>query len=162
MSDTMTKSYYWTDLAHDVGNCVKVCFDRRQNRQSYRHQRHLQLFPASGPLKSEARNMLGPLPKTSNRNRFVVAMTDRYSKLTRARPTKTTPAPQVATIFMKDWIMPYEIPEQLLTDYGPQFVSTFFQSLCLYKGTKLLMTTAYHQKTIDTTSMNIRTTGTRL
>lgn len=89
-------------------------------------------------------DILGSLLKTSTGNRFVVVITDRYSKLTRAVPTKTNTAPQIVTIFMGNWAMPYGIPEFHLTDNGAQFFGKFFNSMRLYLSTKLLTATSFH------------------
>lgn len=41
-------------------------------------------------------NILGPLPKTTQGTQFVVVMTDRYTKLTKATPTTKMSATTVA------------------------------------------------------------------
>lgn len=77
-------------------------------------------------------NILEPLLRTIKK-RFVVVMTDGYSKQAEAIPMKTTTAPQVATIIMKDCIMAYGLPEYLLTDSLPQCVTdSFFVPLLTY------------------------------
>jgi len=74
----------------------------------------------------------------------VIVITDRYSKLTRAIPVASITAPHVASIFVDHWVIPYGIPEQILSDNGKQFVSKFFAALCAFLGAKLTTTTAYH------------------
>lgn len=43
-------------------------------------------------------------------------MHDRLSKRTRAIPLRNTSAPFVATPFVEEWVMPYEIRDGILTD----------------------------------------------
>lgn len=91
-------------------------------------------------------DILGPLPKTSAGNQFVFAMNDRYSRLTRAVPVSKTTASRAALTIIDNWIMPYGIPNFLLTDSGQQFVRKFFNALCSILGIKQLTTTAVHCK----------------
>lgn len=76
-----------------------------------------------------AMEIIGPMPKKRNGNRFVVVIPDRYFKLREAINTKTTPELKVAIIFMDYWILPYEIPELKLTKNGTQFIGKFFNEL---------------------------------
>ena len=81
---------YWPQMANDafavVGNCAS-CAQVRGTR--YKIQKFLQLFPASSPLEFIAMDILGDLTRTSRHNRFVLVITDRFSKLTVAIPLKT-------------------------------------------------------------------------
>lgn len=56
------------------------------------------MFPLSGPLEFFAINILGPLTKTKQENKFTIVTTDRYTKLTRARPVPKTATPNVAMV----------------------------------------------------------------
>lgn len=43
----------------------------------FKHQRHLELFPPTGPLEFDTIDILGPFPKTKTGNQSVVITTDR-------------------------------------------------------------------------------------
>ena len=163
MYDTMRCEFYWPHMANDVYETVQRCESCAATRGTqYTKQKHLRLFPANGPLEFVAMDILGPLPKTKQGNQFVVVLTDRYSKLTRAIPTGKTTATTVATIFVDHWVIPYGIPNYVLTDNGPQFVAKFFASVCLALGVKHVTTTAYHPRTNGQTERFNRTIVTRL
>lgn len=74
-------------------------------------------------------------------------MTNRYLKITRAIPTSETTATHDARMFLGHWIVSYRIPEHLVTENGPQFMSAFFAILCGFLGLKHLTTAAYHTQT---------------
>lgn len=65
-------------------------------------------------------NMLGPLHKTKTGNRFVDVIANHRSMLTSAILAQWTIAAHIAEIVLDEWVMPYGIPERLLTDNGPQ------------------------------------------
>ena len=104
----------------------------------------LKLFPASEPLEYVAVDILGPLQKTDHRNRFLVVMTESFSKLTRTVPLRTISAYLVARAFCDHWVFAYGSPRYVLTDNGTQFTSKFFLAVCRELGIAKVFTTAYH------------------
>ena len=145
---TLRRDYYWPHMANDAYATVKSCRSCNKNRgTAAKHQKLLKLFPASGPLEFVAMDLLGPLPKTKRGNTFVLVITDRYSKLTRAIPLKATKATDIAMAFLDTWVYVYGAPKFLLTDNGPQFVAKFFETICSMLGVRHFTTTAYHPQT---------------
>jgi hypothetical protein len=59
----------------------------------------MQLLTAHEPLEFVAIDILGPLTKTAHGNRFLLVISDRFSKLTRTTPMRTTTALAVAKEF---------------------------------------------------------------
>ena len=54
-----------------------------------KHASLLKLFPAETPLDFVAIDILGPLPRTSKGHRFLLVITDRYSKLVKTVPLRS-------------------------------------------------------------------------
>lgn len=96
-----------------------------------------------GTLETAEMDLLGRLPKRSTGKRLLFVLTDRYCKLSRAIPTRTTTAPNFATILMDKCVMPYGFRDRLFTENGPQFFRKLFESICPCSGTKRLTTSAY-------------------
>lgn len=92
-------------------------------------------------------DVLGPLPKTMEGNRFMVVIKDRYNKITKEFPTTKTYAITVARIFLKLWVANYGIRFRLLTDNGPQFASKFFVAVCSTLWVNNSTVTEYHPQT---------------
>jgi hypothetical protein len=73
--------------------------------------------------------ILGPLPRTKHGNRFLLFIADRFSKVTKAVPLRTTvTALSVARAFCDHWAYVYGSLVSLLTDNGPQFTAKVFSS----------------------------------
>lgn len=83
-----------------------------------KHQRHMRLFPATGPLEFIALDILGPIPKTKDGNQYEILITDRYKKLPRAIPVTKTAVPHVAAVVLDHLIIPYGIQAYLLMEKG--------------------------------------------
>lgn len=145
MYDTLRRTHYWPKMHKDVFKTAQNCRPCALSRGTrYKSQRPLKLFAPTGPLDFIAMDLLGPFKKTDHGSIYVLVITDRFSKLTRAIPMKSTTAPQVADAFVEHWVIPYGMPRQLLTDNGPQFIAKFFEAVCLILQVKHVTTTAYH------------------
>ncbi|CAN8067066.1 unnamed protein product [Agarophyton chilense] len=148
MYQTLRKFFHWRQMAQDLWQTARNYASCAQIR-GYRanHQAKLKLFPAACPMEFVAMGIIGPLNNSSHWKRFVLVITDRFTKLTRALPLGKTTATDVATAFLSHWVYPYGMPLYLLTDNGSQFVSKFFSHNCDTLGIKHATTTAYHPQT---------------
>jgi Integrase core domain len=81
-------------------------------------------------------DILGPLPKSKHGNRFLLVITDRYSKMTQTVPLTAITALSVARAFCEQWVYVYGAPVTLLTENGPQFTAKVFQAVCAELGVK--------------------------
>lgn len=161
--NTMRREYYWRNMMADIQETVRRCVSCAKTRGTTRHhQKKMKLFPSAGPLEFVAIDILGPLPVSTSGNRFVLVVTDRFSKLTRSIPMKMTTAVKVAEQFVEQWIIPYGAPDYLLSDNGPQFVAKFFEAICTCLTIKHLTTTAYHPETNGQVERFNRTLVTRI
>lgn len=84
--------------AHGSLYTFKNCSQSPRKGTVFNYQCQLELFPPAGPLEFFAVHILGSLPRTKTRNQYVVIITDRYSKLTRALPTAKPTSTQVTHI----------------------------------------------------------------
>lgn len=117
-------------MAADVDIVVRNCAGCARINPKFRHRRHMQLFPPSGPFVFIAMNIVGPFSKTVQKNRYITVITDRYSNLTRAVTTPELTATYIVSLSMNNWPIQYEISMYLMTDSNTQFVCTFFTTVC--------------------------------
>ena len=148
MFQTLRRTFYWPSMAMDVFNTVRQCSSCAKERLSLRrHSRFLKLFPAERPLEYVAIDILGPLPRTQSGNKYLLVITDRYSKYVRTVPLRNITAWNIAKALCDHWAFVFGPPKYLLSDNGGQFIAKFFQSVCNVLGTRNLFTTAYHPQT---------------
>ena len=142
---SLRRHMYWPSMAVDCYATVRKCSTCAKNRIKLRQRTNpLQLFPPAGPLESVAIDIFGPLLLTSRGNQYLLVMTDRYSKLTKSVPIKTTSAETVARAFTDEWALTYGPPKSLLADNGAYFNSKFFTSVCTILSVENKFTTTYH------------------
>lgn len=148
MYQTLRRAFYWPAMALDVVQTVRSCIPcARERVKLRRHSGWLKLFPATRPLEFVSIDILGPLRRTKDGNENLLVITDRYSKLTRAVPLRSTTAHAVAQAFCDHWVFAYGPPAYLLSDNGQQFTAKHFQAVCQTLGIKNLFTAAYHPQT---------------
>jgi Integrase core domain/Integrase zinc binding domain/Chromo (CHRromatin Organisation MOdifier) domain len=148
MFRSLRRRYFWRTMAADVAETVKQCAVCAKNRIKERKRTSfLKLFPAAEPLEYVSLDILGPLPKTEHGNRFLLVITDRFSKLTRTVPLRVISALAVAKAFCEHWVFVYGPPRYALTDNGAQFAAKFFLAVCRELGIAKVFTTAYHPQT---------------
>ena len=81
-------------------------------------------------LESVAIDILGPLPKSKRGRKYLLVITDRFTKLTQVVALRSVSAYVVTVAFCEFWVFRYGVRKTLLSDNGPQFSSRFFQSVC--------------------------------
>ena len=143
MHETLRRTYYWPSMASDIMFTVRTCPHCAKNRvRLIKHSNPMKLFAATTPLESVAMDLLGPLPPSKRGHRFILVMTDRFSKLTQVVAMKKTTAAMVAAEFCLHWVYKYGAPKETLTDNGPQFASKFLQETYQVLGISNAFTSA--------------------
>ena len=78
----------------------------------------------------------------------VFVVIDRLSKQAFSIPCyKTTTARDMADLYIQYIYRTKNLPDSIVSDRGPQFVSSFWERLCQILGIKLKLSTAYHPQT---------------
>ena len=87
---------------------------------------------------------MGPLPVTEKGSKYILVITDLFSKWVEAFPLSSTNSVTLAEILTDTVICRYGVPEVIHSDQGANFVSEVIQTLCLNLGITRTQTTAYH------------------
>ncbi|POS82116.1 hypothetical protein EPUL_006419, partial [Erysiphe pulchra] len=141
--------YFWQTLRSD---CIRYVQNCTKCRQSHRP-------------KGKTPGLLKPLPIPQYRWQHIcvdfksfppdrsgynciVVFIDRLSKEAISIPCyKTITAKDLAEIFCQYVYRYHNVPESIVSDRGPQFISSFWKSFCTLIGTNLNLSTAYHPQT---------------
>ena len=158
LCNRLKRTYYWPQMAADATTTVRECESCSKNRiRLLKQAGAMKLFQASRPLEDLAIDILGPLPKSSDGNLFILVIVDRFSKLTQCVPLKSITALSVAVAFVNEWVFKYGAPRHLLSDNGSQFISDLFHRVCAMLKVQNSMTLTYHPQTNGQTERFNRT-----
>lgn len=81
-------------MANDVSDTVRNSQSCSKERGTFTTNQHnLLIFPFDGPFELVEMDILGPQPRTKTGKRFILIITDRYSKLIRVIPHDPPPPP---------------------------------------------------------------------
>src|SRR5258705_3098548 len=91
--------------------------------------------------------MIGELPDSKGYNTILVVV-DHLSKQIHAIPTVTSlDSTGVAQLFLEHIWCHHRLPEEVISDHGPTFISNFSHELAALLGVKLTPSTSYHLQT---------------
>ena len=102
------------------------------------------LIKTSTPLEKVALDILGPLPKTSRGNQYIVVISKYFTKWTETYPLRNHKAKTIAKKFVEEFICRFGAPYSILSDQGSDFESHVFKEMNALFGSKKQRTTAYH------------------
>lgn len=145
----ITRDYWWPGLSQDVKLFVRSC-DTCNRNKSPRHKPYGQLQSIPIPTKpwsSVSLDFITDLPDSFG---FTTIMTvvDRFSKMAHFIPVSAIPsASQTVELFLNNIFRLHGIPNELISDRGPQFTSAFWKEFFTRFDTKIKLSTAYHPQT---------------
>ena len=152
--------YDWPGLRGDVRKYIATCVGCQANKPS--NQRPIGLLQ---PLPIPARrwdtvtmDLITQLPVTRHQNDAIIVFVDKLSKMVHYAACKTAvSAPEVAKLFFQHVVRLHGVPNHIVSDRDPRFMSNFWQALWTELGTKLKISTAYHPQTDGQTERSNRT-----
>ena len=92
--------------------------------------------------------MIGPLPKTAARKKFVLVISDYATRYPKAYAMTTITVTSVAEKLM-DLFSRHGVPKEVLIDQGTNFMSELLQELHKLLGIKSIHISLYHPQTDD-------------
>ena len=143
--DRIQQRFYWVGYRNDVLRFCKQCTQcQRRKNPPRKAKAPMKQYLVGAPLERIALDILGPLPETTDGNKFILVIADYFTKWTEAYPMKSADAETVAKILVDEFICKFGLPRQIHSDQGRQFESKLFQSLCSVLQIDKTRTTPFH------------------
>jgi transposase InsO family protein len=151
---------YWPNMRRHVEKYVKSCHTCRVSKiQTNKPNGLLQSLPVpSRPWSHIAMDLVVHLPKTKHQKDAIAVFVDRFSKAAHFVACHTSMSAQdLADLFFKNVVRYHGLPVSIVSDRDPRFCSQFWTQLFARLGTRLDMSTAYHQQTDGQAERTIQT-----
>ena len=137
--------YYWPGLTSQTYRWLTRCHDCGAKKSTGRKRRAaLKQYILGAPLERIAVDILGPLPLTPRGNRYVLVVTDYFTKWTESYAIPDQTAPTVAEKLVAEFISRYGVPRQLHSDQGTNFESKVMAEVCKLLDIEKTRTTPLH------------------
>jgi len=138
--------YYWPKMMSDAKDYAKKCHEC-QIHGNFKHQpvAHLASTEMTWHFESWGIGVMGPIhPPSSKGLRFILAITDYFSKWAEAIPLREVKATDVVKFIKHHVIYRYGVPRRIVHDNGPQFIGTTFSPFCNKFKIESISSTAYY------------------
>ena len=141
----LTQSFYWPGVSRDVTKYCKsceVCLKTKPKGKTPKAP--LQISPVfDRPFFKCAIDLIGPLPMSAAKNRFVLTLIDYTTRWVEAAALRDTSTPFICEELLS-WFARLGFPSILLSDGGPQFTSKQMEEVLLNLGISHAVSTPYH------------------
>ena len=139
------QAYYWPGLQQDVRHYVAGCEKCQTSKGPLKTPRApMQIVGASRPMERIATDILGELPLTDKGNRYILVVSDCFTKRTKAFPMPNMEARTVADIIVREVVSRFGEPSSIHSDQGRHYESQLFPEMCKVLHIKKTRTTPYH------------------
>lgn len=136
-------SFYWSSMREYIQEYCRACdkcFARKPKRQTNRAP--LGSYISGGPMERVALDILGPLPVTEKGNKYILVITDLFTKWTEAVAIPDQESKTICTAFIDNFITKFGTPLQLHSDQGRNFQSDIFRNTLSLLGIDQTRTTS--------------------
>jgi hypothetical protein len=147
--EVIKQRYYWPNMYTDIVLFIRSCL-KCAKRKTPRNTRKAPLTPmpaVSRPFERMAVDVLGPLPKSKQGNRYLVVFCDYLTRWPEVFPVKNQEAVTIANLIIDEILPRHGAPEFLLSDLGSNFVSSLVTEICKIVAIKHLKTSSYRPQT---------------
>jgi len=145
--EKIRKRFWWKRIIPDTKNFVTACIKCQQRKSIPKIVHKEPIYPIEIPTEPFHRihmDILGPLPETAEGFKYILSITDAFSKWLIAVPMINQTAISVSQAFVDNLITKFGCPKVVITDNGRQFISKIFEDLSKIYGFKHKKTTTYH------------------
>ena len=137
--------YYWPGLTFQVKKWVRVCHDCGAKKNWGKKRRSpLQQYVVGAPMERLAMDILGPLPLTPRGNKFVLVVTDYFTKWTESYAIPNQEATTVAEKLVSEFVCRFGVPREIHSDQGTNFESKVMTEVCKLLDIEKTRTTPLH------------------
>ncbi|CAF0921788.1 unnamed protein product [Rotaria sordida] len=144
--EKIRQQFWWPNMKNFIINYIKSCVVcqaynvSRQKRPGFLQP----ITPPDGPNQLVGIDFCGPFPTTPQDNRYVLCLTDYYTKFITAIALPVCSASVTANAIFKEFICRYGVPKAIISDQGTSFKNQLMHSLSKLLGYHHIFCTPYH------------------
>jgi hypothetical protein len=152
----IASKYYWPNMYRVIDQWVKTC-DICQRQGRPKRMEPLHPIPVGHPFDRVGIDYVGPLPRTTKGNRYIIVATEYLTKWVEATATPDCTSQTTAQFIYSEIICRHGAPKEILTDRATSFQNELINALFHIVGTKHRLSSPYHPQTNGLTERFNRT-----
>eukprot|EP01029_Cantina_marsupialis_P027420 TRINITY_DN7672_c0_g1_i1.p1 TRINITY_DN7672_c0_g1~~TRINITY_DN7672_c0_g1_i1.p1 ORF type:complete len:458 (-),score=71.42 TRINITY_DN7672_c0_g1_i1:1042-2415(-) len=137
--------FYWVNMKKEtkefIKNCL-ICTSVKDKRERVAHS-NMMVFPAVNPFDVVHVDFVGPFEISSQENKYVLVLIDRFTRYIACVPTASTDLTPVKFAIESRICCVHGVPNQVTADNGPPFNSAELDVWLSAIGSKLHLVTPY-------------------
>jgi len=157
----ISQQYQWKGMRRMIKDYVLSCTVCQLSKTTNRTIKEPMVVTttASRPFEKIFMDIVGPLPKSTSGNSFILTLQDDLSKFAWAVPMYNHEANTVAHYFVTQFVCLHGLPQTLVTDCGTEFLSKVFKEVCNQLKIKQTSTSPYRPQSNGSLERSHRTLG---
>lgn len=124
--------FYWPKMRKDVMQFIRAC--QVCGAQKMPNTARMGLMgrekSVDWPFQIIGMDLIGPFPLSKRRNRWILVISDWFSKFTLLFPLRNAKATNIEKIVENDVFLMFGVPQFIICDNGAQFSGKTFKNLC--------------------------------
>lgn len=148
--------FYWPKMKYDISRYVRSCKTCATHKPDLRGPNGLMTSQpvVTRPWEMLSTDLMGPLPRSNKGHKFILVITDYFSKYSLVFPLKSSSADIVVRKLEEEVFLVYGVPRIIICDNGPQFTSRQFRKLAEEYQVKIRFNAHYHPQANPTERVN--------
>lgn len=144
----IVQRYYWPGMFRDIARYVRGCLSCQQYKSS-QQQTPGKMQPSKNrqPWETVSTDLVGPLPRSSKGNSYVVVFQDRFTKWIECRAIRKSSAHSVSQALYELILTRFGRPQTIITDNGTQFAGRTYTQMLTDYGIQHRLTPTYTPQT---------------
>lgn len=145
--EKLLQRYYWHGVREDIYLWIEQCENCGANKPpSCNPKAPLGSLNVGNVLDRLSTDFMGPLPETPRGNKYILTVTDHFSRWVEILPVHDQTAETTARVILNEVIARYGCPLTIHSDQGSNYESKLFAELCQLLELKKTRTTSRNPK----------------
>ncbi len=153
----LRRRFYWPSYRKDCRSWCRGCLPCQRRRPRYESRAPLEQIGAGNPGDCVSMDIMGPFPLTARRNRYILVITDIFSKWVEAYALPNKSSDSVARVLVNEYIVRYGAPQRIHSDQGGEFQNRMMECICRMLDIHQTRTSAYRPQSDGQTERFNRT-----
>ena len=146
-TEEIKQRFYWPGWRKEVSTFVSEC-------PGCLHRELIDLKDCNTPTENRAirvnqtlcMDLVGPLPLSNNKNKYVLTLFDHFSRFVVTVPIPDKSAKTVCSNIYSNWIATFGCPESIRTDAGTEFTNSLLANMMRKMGVQIKIMHPYNHQ----------------